>query len=231
MTIEAGFLARTVHHEPATGKGERTRQRVLDAAREVFERDGYHATRVADIAAGAGVAQGTFYKYFRSKDDIFRALTNQVVMEMMERTRRHEERVDDPVTRITLANWRYLSAYRDDADYLAVVWQVMSDADYRDFWVRVRQNWADALERWVTAEVCNGSADRRLDAHIAARALGLMMETFAHHWFVLGEEYDEVAALTTLTQLWLNALKLDLGDHADVAEVAAHVVSAWPAAR
>lgn len=209
MTVEHRYLARDEPHEPATGKGARTRRRLLDEARVVFERDGYHAARVSDIAGGAGVSQGTFYKYFRSKDDVFRSLTNQVVVAMMERTRRREHE-PDPLRRITLANWRYLAAYRDDAAILAVVWQVMAEDDYREFWVRVRQDWADTLERWVTAEVEHGGADPRLDPRIAARALGLMMETFAHHWFVLGEEYDDVAALATLTQLWVNALRLDL---------------------
>ena len=219
------LLAREASHHPTTSRGERTRQRLLDAARPVFERDGYHATRVADIADGAGVAHGTFYKYFRSKDDVFRELTNQVVSAMFERTRSPGP-VGDPVTRITLANWRYLDAYREDAAFLATVWQaVMSDPAYGEYWVGVRQRWADTIERWVEREVRSGGADRRLDPRVAARALGLMMESFAHHWFVLGERYDEATALATLTQLWLNALGLDAASSADVAAAASRVVA------
>jgi AcrR family transcriptional regulator len=228
------MLAREAPHEPTTSRGARTRQRLLDAARPVFERDGYHATRVADIADGAGVAHGTFYKYFRSKDDVFRELTNQVVSAMFERTRAPGRggRVagdDAAVARITSANWRYLTAYREDAAFLATVWQaVMSDPAYGEYWVGVRQQWADTLERWVTIEVRSGSADRRLDARVAARALGLMMENFAHHWFVLGERYDDTTALATLTLLWVNALRLDVGPEVDVEAVAAATVHQAP---
>jgi AcrR family transcriptional regulator len=227
VNTAAGRLERSADRVvPVTGKGERTRQRILEAARVVFERDGYPATRVADIASGAGVAHGTFYKYFESKDDVFRELTNDVVSQMYERTRRRDAAPDE-LTRIARANWRYICAYRDNADLLAVVWQLaMFDPTYRQFWVEVRQSWADTVEAWVTRMVRSGDADSRLDPHIAARALGLMMESFAQHWFVLGEPYDDVAALTTLTQVWINALQLDLDDGPLVAEAAAATIAA-----
>jgi len=223
--VSSTQLARSAERGPATGKGERTRQRLLDVARGVFEAKGYSGATVADIAKGAGVAHGTFYKYFESKDDVFRELTNQIVGAMFDRTRRRES-APDAVTRIAQTNWRYLEAFRDDAEFLAIVFHVvMVDPDYREFWVRVRQNWADVIERWVTREVHAGAADRRLDANVAARALGLMMENFAQHWFVLGEHYDERVALTTLTQLWINGLQLQLDGAPDVSEAVDRVLA------
>ena len=52
---------------------EERRQQILDAALEVFSRTGYHVTNVSDIAAQAGVSQGTIYWYFDSKDELFQA--------------------------------------------------------------------------------------------------------------------------------------------------------------
>ncbi len=50
------------------------RRAILDAAIRVFARQGYHATRVADIADEAGVAYGLVYHYFRSKDEVMNEL-------------------------------------------------------------------------------------------------------------------------------------------------------------
>ncbi len=50
------------------------RQLLLDAAAEIFARKGYHATRVSEIAERAGVAKGTVYEYFRTKEELFYAL-------------------------------------------------------------------------------------------------------------------------------------------------------------
>ena len=46
---------------PRMTKGQRTRRRLLESARTVFERQGYYDARVVDIATEAGVGHGTFY--------------------------------------------------------------------------------------------------------------------------------------------------------------------------
>lgn len=59
---------------PATPKGIKTRERLLEASGAVFARKGCAAAGVADICAAAGLAVGGFYRYFASKDEIVRAL-------------------------------------------------------------------------------------------------------------------------------------------------------------
>ncbi len=53
---------------------EERRRQILDAARRVFSQKGFDATNVSDVAAAAGVSQGTVYHYFDSKDDLFMAV-------------------------------------------------------------------------------------------------------------------------------------------------------------
>lgn len=58
-------------------RGRRTgdkRDRILDAAVKVFARTGFHATRVSDVAKAAGVADGTIYLYFASKEELLVSL-------------------------------------------------------------------------------------------------------------------------------------------------------------
>jgi len=50
------------------------RRQILDAAIRVFARQGFHATRVSDIADEAGVAYGLVYHYFKSKDEVLNEL-------------------------------------------------------------------------------------------------------------------------------------------------------------
>ncbi len=57
------------------------RAALLDAAREVFTKKGYHAASVSDILLIAGVARGTFYNYFDSKRAVFQAVL-EGLMEM-----------------------------------------------------------------------------------------------------------------------------------------------------
>jgi len=50
------------------------RRNILDAAIKVFARQGFHSTRVSDIADEAGVAYGLVYHYFNSKDEVLNEL-------------------------------------------------------------------------------------------------------------------------------------------------------------
>lgn len=63
-------------------RGQRTRQRLLDAAAEVFDRTSYHAARVDDVVAAADSSHGTFYLYFSSKEDLFEQLVGEVATEL-----------------------------------------------------------------------------------------------------------------------------------------------------
>ena len=58
-------------------KTEATRRALLDAARRIFARDGFEASRIEDIAGATGHTRGAFYAHFSSKEDLFFALFEQ----------------------------------------------------------------------------------------------------------------------------------------------------------
>ncbi len=64
----------TVRRTRNEERKRRTRERLLSAAGRVFVRDGYHKPNTSDIVAEAGVGQGTFYRNFRDKREIFETL-------------------------------------------------------------------------------------------------------------------------------------------------------------
>jgi AcrR family transcriptional regulator len=71
--------------EPRTARGRKTLRLILDAAAEEFGQRGYHDGSIARIAQRAGVAIGSFYTYFDSKEAVFRAL----VADMSRQVRDH----------------------------------------------------------------------------------------------------------------------------------------------
>ena len=63
---------------PRTERGRRTLRKLLDAAASEFGDKGFHETSVSGITSRAGVALGSFYTYFDSKDELFRALVTDL---------------------------------------------------------------------------------------------------------------------------------------------------------
>jgi len=100
-SAQAAGLALTAAHDGALKDGvlpskrERTktqnRDAILDAARLVFAELGYGATTVRDIIRRTGLASGTFYNYFKSKEEVFEAIQDQSALELRPRLR--EERL------------------------------------------------------------------------------------------------------------------------------------------
>jgi AcrR family transcriptional regulator len=70
---------------PRTERGRRTVRKLLEAAAQEFGQRGYHEAAITGITQRAGVALGTFYTYFESKEELFRAL----VRDMSQATRAH----------------------------------------------------------------------------------------------------------------------------------------------
>lgn len=70
--------SRTESAPPATPRQWVRRGELLDAARRVFERDGYHGATVSGIVALAGLSQGAFYLYFPDKKAVFSALQEEL---------------------------------------------------------------------------------------------------------------------------------------------------------
>ncbi len=69
---------------PLRTRGRETRDRLLDAGATVFADRGFHAARVDDIVKLAATSHGTFYLYFANKEELFRALADQVAEQLAE---------------------------------------------------------------------------------------------------------------------------------------------------
>src|SRR5437868_10191109 len=63
---------------PRTARGERTLRKILDAARDEFGERGFSDSSIVGITQRAGVALGTFYTYFESKEVLFQALVRDM---------------------------------------------------------------------------------------------------------------------------------------------------------
>jgi TetR/AcrR family fatty acid metabolism transcriptional regulator len=76
------------------------RERILRAATKVFARKGFYATRVSEVAKAAGVADGTIYLYFQSKDDLLVSLFEDRVVLLLAALERELEKRDTPRDRL-----------------------------------------------------------------------------------------------------------------------------------
>src|SRR5690349_190388 len=99
------------------------REAILRAAVKVFARAGYFNSKVADIAREAGIADGTVYLYFKSKDEILHSVFDRAMEEFISEGRRELEAIEKPEDRLRKIAELHLERLGADRD-LAVVFQV-----------------------------------------------------------------------------------------------------------
>ena len=182
----------------------------MAAARRVFERDGYLDTRVADIAAEADLAHGSFYTYFSSKQSVFLAIVREIGRQIREAVAPSPADGDlDTYEALDRSNRRYLDAYRANSVIWALVEQVATiDPEIHRIRLLGRRQHVDRVAKTIRRWQERGLADRSVDPHTTAGALVCMLSNFAYWWLAGGDTYQDDAAARTLTEIWARAVGL-----------------------
>ncbi|HLH28143.1 MAG TPA: TetR/AcrR family transcriptional regulator [Acidimicrobiales bacterium] len=201
---------------PRSRKGAQTRARLLEAAKEVFEEQGFLEARISDIAERAGLSHGSFYHYFESKEEIFR----EVARDQQNRISSHcivESGLVDVAADTTMRRRleesvrRFLADYRDEAGIMGVIEQVSRhDEHVRTARLAQQAPYLEQTEDAIRDLQRHRLADGHLDPVIAASALGAMVSRFAEMWFVQRElDCSFEDGVDQLTTLCMNALRLE----------------------
>jgi AcrR family transcriptional regulator len=187
-----------------------TRERMLAAASDVFADRGYQAASVGAITKRADTAHGTFYLYFKNKDDAFA----QVLASIQEQIKTHSRAAlsDDRYESLVGAIRGFLLVFVERRGLMRAFLEGMMlspqiEASWRDMRADFTARIAHRLEREHDAGVV-----RSLDPLAAAQALSSMAEWYAFTHLVLGDptspstEDDLDDAVATLADLWYHAV-------------------------
>jgi TetR/AcrR family transcriptional regulator, fatty acid metabolism regulator protein len=97
------------------------RRQILDAAIRVFARQGFHSTRVADIADEAGVAYGLVYHYFRSKDQVLNELFSERWSLLLAAIEETDQDGQTPRAKLEAVAAFIVDSYRHDPELMKVI--------------------------------------------------------------------------------------------------------------
>jgi AcrR family transcriptional regulator len=171
-------------------RGALTRQRLIEAAEQVFAQVGYHDASIVKITEAAGVAMGTFYLYFRGKKEIFdellRDLNRRVRHAMSEASSQGETRLEQELL-------GFRAFFRFTAEHPAL-YRVIRQAEFvspemlRYHYEKLSQGYIEGLQ--AAAE--RGEVGE-IDAEVSAWALMAAGELIGMRW-ILWDERGEVPA-------------------------------------
>ncbi len=139
--------------EPRTARGRRTLRAILDAAAAEFGEKGFHDGSISGITRRAGVALGSFYTYFDSKDDVFRALVRDMSSQVREHVAPALRDARDQIDAERAALLAFIRFTRSKKE----LYRIIDEAEFVDA-ESFRQHYASTAER-IAARL-RAAADR-----------------------------------------------------------------------
>ena len=184
--------------------------RILQAAVKVFARKGYFAARVSDIAKKAGVADGTIYLYFRSKEDILVSLFDEVMADHLEVARAELKAAPGPAARLLRIAEHHLRTLGENRD-LAVVFQVELRQSTK-FMERFTASWLQdyfqllhgVIEEGQRAGIFRADLPKKVVAKAFFGALDEMVTSF----ILSGRDYDLADLAAPVVDLFLRGVAI-----------------------
>lgn len=195
------------------GKVER-RRRILDAARRVFARRGFAATRMSDVASQAKVGKGTLYEYFHGKEELFASLVLAVARESIE-VLSYKGKARDPVEAlresirytVETALGENLDLYRLFFDFWGVAAQHRLDA--QKHLREIHASWSGFIGDLLREGQREGVFRAELDPRQHAAALAAAIDGTSLRMVVLGETVDLAAYSRCLEDVFVAGILTD----------------------
>jgi TetR/AcrR family fatty acid metabolism transcriptional regulator len=173
----------TVHSAAEKGSGDK-RERILSAAERIFARHGFFAAKVSDVAKEAGVADGTIYLYFKSKDDLLISLFERRMAQVNATLREAIGSLSSPVDQLRAFILAYLQLVHDEPDAAEVLtielrqsskfMKEYENPEFADF-LRV-------LGGILSAAQEQGQLASDIPSHVAARMIFGVLDELALAW-------------------------------------------------
>jgi TetR/AcrR family transcriptional regulator, fatty acid metabolism regulator protein len=184
------------------------REAILRAATRVFARNGYFGSKVADIARDAGVADGTVYLYFKSKEEILHSIFDRGMEEAITEGRKQFETITDPREKLRRIAHLHLERLGADRD-LAIVFQVelrsttkfmeeFSAAGFAEYLGLIRA----AVEEGQSAGVFR----KDLNPKVVAKVLFGALDEMATNWILSQRRYKLAPMADQVLDIFLNGV-------------------------
>jgi AcrR family transcriptional regulator len=159
---------------PRTARGERTLRKILDAARDEFGERGFSDSSIVGITQRAGVALGTFYTYFDSKEAVFQALVGDMSAQVRDRVAPAFKEAADAIDGERRALESFLEFARSHRD----VYRIIDEAEFVQP-SAYREHYETTAKR-IAARLAGARDKKEIDAKLTNDELEILA------WAIMG---------------------------------------------
>jgi TetR/AcrR family fatty acid metabolism transcriptional regulator len=183
-------------------------QQIIDAAIRVFARTGYYSSRVSDIAREAGIASGTIYLYFKTKEEILVTLFREKMAEFVTFMRREIADEPDPETRLRRLVRLHFTVLEQNPELAEVVQVELRQGHkfFRGASAHEVSAYFELIGSILDDGVAAGRFQRDLPVKVATKMLFGAMDQVATSWVLGKRGYKLVDAADAVADIFLKGV-------------------------
>ena len=185
------------------------RDAILRAAIDVFAERGYFNAQVADVARAAGVAAGTVYLYFKSKDDILISIFERGMRASLDEAREQVAPITDPRERLREFARLHLRRLGHDRN-LAIVFQVelrQSTKFMERFSSTLLRDYLGLIREAIAEGQKHGAFRQDLKPTVAAKVLFGALDEMATNWILSNRRYALEPEADAVVDIFINGVR------------------------
>ncbi|MBC8234662.1 TetR/AcrR family transcriptional regulator [bacterium] len=185
------------------------RRQILDAAVKVFAQNGFYNSKVLDIAKEAGVANGTVYLYFPSKDDILISIFEEQMGELIDYMEREIQKEIGSLNKLQklVSMQMHLIETNSELTELLLVELRQSKKFLRSNATDMMSKYIDMISDILREGIAEGTIDENIDVTIVGTMLFSAVEGLATRWILEGASYSLDKATDTVIKVFLNGIR------------------------
>jgi len=196
-------------------KALETRERILDAAEDVFYNKGVSNTSLNDVAQAAGVTRGAIYWHFTNKADLFDAMCSRIRLPMRKMIEdMADEKTSDPLGQLSKGCAFVMQQVVKNPHYHKILTILFHKCEYLDATDPIliyQKNWLvhgiDTVQRVLENAKTKRQVPADLDIHLASILLHITFDGLLNSWLFMPDSFNLMETAASIHQTVLDSLR------------------------
>jgi len=185
------------------------RESILQAAIEIFSKKGFRSATISEIAERAGVAEGSIYQYFKSKEDLFFSIPVEKTIEFRTQVELHLSGIAGALNKIRKFVWYFLYFFTVNPEYGRML---MLDMRVNKSFVRTETyNFLKKSVEHVLEIIDEGQKEgvirKDINVYVLRHLILGVLEHIVTRWLLKDQKYDILAYHQEVSELIIDAIK------------------------
>ena len=180
-----------------------TKNAIIQSAIEIFSKKSFANSTIAEIAGGANVAEGTIYKYFKNKEDLFFTIPVEKTKEFCRELELHSQGIDGSLNKIKKFVWYYLYFFKTNPRYARTLMLEMRIS--KNFAKHAASRSFKPFTSGILEVIREGQEEGTIrkdgDIYLLREMILGVLEHMVTRWLVKGEKYDLMERYSEVTEL------------------------------